>query len=127
MSKEEMFIIATRKKMRFPYKGMISVEDLWDLPVTELDKIYKSLNKKAKSAQEDSLLETTTEDEYLKIQIEIVRYIVSVKLDERKAAETAQERKEMEQRILAIKAQRANEKLENLSDEDLDKMLEDLK
>lgn len=127
MSKEEMFIIATRKKMRFPYKGMISVEDLWDLPVTELDKIYKSLNKKAKSAQEDSLLETTTEDEYLKIQIEIVRYVVSVKLDERKAAETAQERKEMEQRILAIKAQRANEKLENLSDEDLDKMLEDLK
>lgn len=127
MGKEEMFIIATRKKMRFPYKGMISVEDLWDLPVTELDKIYKSLNKKAKSAQEDSLLETTTEDEYLKIQIEIVRYIVSVKLDERKAAETAQERKEMEQRILAIKAQRANEKLENLSDEDLDKMLEELK
>lgn len=127
MNKDELFITATRKKMRFPYKGMINVEDLWNLPVTELDKIYKTLNKKAKSAQEDSLLEVSVEDENLNIQIEIIRYIVSVKLEERKAAETARERKEMEQRILAIKAQRANEKLENLSDEELDKMLKDLK
>ena len=32
----ELFEIATRKKYRFPYKGLISVEDLWDLSMREL-------------------------------------------------------------------------------------------
>ena len=40
-----IFEVATRNKYRFPYRGQISVEDMWDLPVTELDKIFKTLNK----------------------------------------------------------------------------------
>ena len=42
---ENIFEMATRNKYRFPYKGMISVEDLWDLNQTQLDSIYKALNK----------------------------------------------------------------------------------
>ncbi len=81
MSKEELFIKATRNKVRFPYRGLASVEDLWDLPVTELDKIYKMLKKQEKTANEESLLEVKTdEDEELTIQIVIVKCIVGVKL-----------------------------------------------
>lgn len=127
MRKEEMFIKASREKMRFPYKGLATVEDLWDLPVTELDKIYKSLNAKAKQAQEESLLEVkSSEDEELTVQIEIIKYIVSVKLGEKKAAEMAKERKEQKQKIMSILASKQDEALQGKSIEELEKMLDEL-
>lgn len=127
MSREEIFIKASREKMRFPYKGLTTVEDLWDLPVTELDKIYKSLNAKAKQAQEESLLEVkSSEDEELTAQIEIIKYIVSVKLEEKKAAEMAKERKEQKQKIMSILASKQDEALQGKSIEELEKMLDEL-
>lgn len=126
-STETMFIKATREKMRFPYKGLISVEDLWDLPVTELDKIYKELNKKVKLSQEESLLDTKSDkDEKLNTQIEIIKYIVNVKLEERKNAEKAQQRKEEKEKIMSILASKQNEVLQGKSIEELTKMLEEL-
>ena len=127
MSREEMFIKASREKMRFPYKGLATVEDLWDLPVMELDKIYKSLNAKAKQAQEESLLEVKTgEDEELTAQIEIIKYIVSVKLEEKNSAEMAKERKEQKQKIMSILASKQDEALQGKSIEELEKMLDEL-
>ena len=127
MSREELFIKASREKMRFPYKGLATAEDLWDLPVTELDKIYKSLNAKAKQAQEESLLEVkTSEDEELTAQIEIIKYIVSVKLEEKKAAEMAKERKAQKQKIMSILASKQDEALQGKSIEELEKMLGEL-
>lgn len=127
MSREEMFIKASREKMRFPYKGLATVEDLWDLSVTELDKIYKSLNAKAKQAQEESLLEVkSSEDEELTAQIEVIKYIVSVKLEEKKAAEMAKERKEQKQKIMSILASKQDEALHGKSIEELEKMLDEL-
>lgn len=127
MSKEELFIKATREKMRFPYKGLATVEDLWDLPVTELDKIYKSLKKQEKTANEESLLEVkSSEDEELTAQIEIVKYIVGVKLEEKKAAEMAKERKEQKQKIMSILASKQDEALQGKSIEELEKMLDEL-
>ncbi len=127
MDKEELFIKASRKKIRFSYKGLTTTEDLWDLPVTELDGIYKSLNAKAKTAKEESLLETKTDgDEELMLQIEIIKYIVSVKLEEKKEAEKAKERKEQKQKIMSILASKQDEALQGKSVEELQKMLEEL-
>lgn len=127
MNREETFIKASREKMRFPYKGLATVEDLWDLPVTELDKIYKSLNAKAKQAQEESLLEVkTSEDEELTAQIEIIKYIVSVKLEEKKVAEMEKERKKQKQKIMSILASKQDEALQGKSIEELEKMLDEL-
>lgn len=122
-----IFEVATRQKYRFPYRGSISVEDLWDLPLTALDSIFKSLNAKAKQAQEESLLESKTkEDEETAIKIQIVRHIVNVKQAEAVAREKAKENKEMKQRLLEIKAAREGKRLEGLSDDDLDKMIAEL-
>ena len=128
MDSEEMFIKAARKKMRFPYKGQTTVEDLWDLPVTELDKIFKILNAEAKEAKEESLLETKSEEsEKLAVRIGIIKYIVSVKLEEKKEAELAKERKEQKQKIMEILASKQDEELKGKSVEELEKMLEELK
>lgn len=122
-----VFEIATRNKYRFPYRGQISVEDMWDLSVTELDKIFKTLNKQAKTAQEESLLETKTkEDEAIENQIAIVRHIVSVKQKEANDKLKEKERKAQKQRIMEIMADKEDEALKSKSTEELRKMLEEL-
>lgn len=127
MTTENLFESATRSKMRFPFKGMISVEDLWDLSLTNLDTVFKTLNAEAKKSEEESLLNTKSkEDEEISNKIEIVKYIVSVKLDEKKKREDAKKNAEMRQRLLEIKAKRQDAALENMSDEDLDKALAEL-
>lgn len=127
MTTERLFELAARNKMRFPFKGMISVEDLWDLSLTNLDSVFKTLNAEAKKSEEESLLNTKSkEDEEISNKIEIVKYIVSVKLDEKKKREDAKKNAEMKQRLLEIKAKRQDAALENMSDEDLDKALAEL-
>lgn len=127
MTVENIFEYATRNKMRFPYKGSVSVEDLWDLSVTELDKVFKTLNSQRKQSQEESLLNTKSkEDEIVDVQIAIVKHIVAVKLAEKEAREKAAENKAKKQKIMAIMAARDEKALENASDEDLQKMLAEL-
>jgi len=122
-----MFETATKKKFRFPYKGMISTEDLWDLKVEELDSIFKSLNSQKKKVNEESLLSVKTdEDKELNMKIDIVKHIVSVKLAEVEERIKAREKKEEKQKLLTIIEAKKNEKLENMSIEELTAMLEKL-
>ena len=127
MTNNELFINATRNNYQFPFRGMINVIDLWDLSLTNLDSVFKPLNAEAKKSEEESLLNTKSkEDEEISNKIEIVKYIVSVKLDEKKKREDAKKNAEMRQRLLEIKAKRQDAALENMSDEDLDKALAEL-
>ena len=127
MTNNELFINATRVNYQFPFRGMINVIDLWDLSLTNLDSVFKTLNAEAKKSEEESLLNTKSkEDEEISNKIEIVKYIVSVKLDEKKKREDAKKNAEMKQRLLEIKAKRQDAALENMSDEDLDKALAEL-
>ena len=56
-----LFELAVRKKYRFPFRGQISVEDLWDLSITNLDSVFKTLNKEKKQSEEESLLSVKSE------------------------------------------------------------------
>lgn len=127
MTVENIFEFASRNKVRFPFKGMISVEDLWDLSLTNLDSIYKTLNKQVKQSEEESLLSTKASvDTELEVQIAIVKHIVSVKLAEKEAAEKASVKKAQKQKIMSIIATKENEALQNSSIDDLKKMLDEL-
>lgn len=127
MSELNLFEVATRERYMFPFKGMIDVSDLWDLSLTNLDLVFKTLNAEAKKYAEESLLNTKSkEDEEISNKIEIVKYIVNIKLEEKKTRENARKNAEMKQRLLEIKAKRQDAALENMSDEDLDKMLAEL-
>lgn len=127
MTVENIFEYATREALRFPYKGMQSVEDLWQLSVKELDSIYKTLNKQVKQSEEESLLSTKASvDTELEVQIAIVKHIVSVKLAEKEAAEKASIKKAQKQKIMSIIATKQDEALQNSSIDDLKKMLDEL-
>lgn len=127
MSVENMFEIATRNKMRFPFKGMISVEDLWDLNVRDLDNVFKTLNAQVKKSQEESLLATKSkEDEALSIQIEIVKHIVNIKLTEAEVARQNKESKAQAQKIMEIINAKQDEDLHNKSIDELKAMLNEL-
>ena len=127
MTVENIFEYATREALRFPYKGMQSVEDLWQLSVKELDSIYKTLNKQVKQLEEESLLATKSNvDTELEVQIAIVKHIVSVKLAEKEAAEKASAKKAQKQKIMSIIATKQDEALQNSSIDDLKKMLDEL-
>lgn len=127
MAVENIFEYATRNKVRFSFRGLISVEDLWDLSLSNLDSIYKELNKQSKQSEEESLLNIKTqEDELLNVQIEIVKHIVSVKLAEKKAREKASAKKAQKQKIMSIIAAKQDEALQNSSIDDLKKMLDEL-
>lgn len=127
MSTEKMFELAARNKFRFPYKGQVSVEDIWDLGVEELDKIFKQLNSQVKQATEESLLTTKTAgDEVLAVKIGIIKHIVAVKLAETEAKRQAHEKREQKQKILAIISQKQDSALHDKSVEELTAMLDNL-
>lgn len=125
--KENIFEVATKSKFRFPYKGMATVEDLWDLTLENLDLVFKSLNSQLKQTKEESLLNTKSkEDKELEIKIDIVKHIVNVKLEEQAKRLKEKETKEKKQRILEILSMKQDQDLQNKSIEELQKMLEEL-
>lgn len=127
MSDINLFEVATRANYQFPFRGMINVIDLWDLSLTNLDSVFKALNAEAKKHEEESLLNAKSkEDEEVSNKICIIKYIVSVKLAEKKAREDAKKNTEMKQKLLEIKAKRQDAALENMSDEELDNALAEL-
>jgi hypothetical protein len=124
---DNMFELASRSKARFPYKGMISVEDLWDLPVEALDSIYKTLNANVKQSNEESLLsKPTKQDAELTMQIEIVKRIVAVKQEEAAARLKVKEQKEKKQKIMEILANKQDAELQSKSPAELHAMLDEL-
>ena len=122
-----LFETATKKKYRFPYKGIITVEDLWDLNVTALDQIYKNLNKWLKEMGEESLLKTkSTEETDIENMVEIVKHIVVVKEQEKTNRLAQKERDAKKQRIMSIISDKEDKALTELSTEELRKMLDEL-
>lgn len=122
-----IFEFASRYRLRFSYKGSIATEDLWNLSLTELDSIFKMLNKQFKTSQEESLLETKSEEnKVLEVKIAIVKYIVAAKQKEAEEKLQAEERKKRKQKIMEVMEARNVKKLEEMSDEELAKELASL-
>ena len=127
MAVENIFEYATRNKLRFPYQGSISVEDLWDLTPTSLDSIYKVLNKQVKQEQEESLLTVKQDtDTGLDVQIAIIKHIVTVKLQEKEARVKAVEIKQRRDELAAIISEKEAQALKNLPVEELRKMMQNI-
>ena len=119
-----LFEMATRQKFRFPFKGMISVEDLWDLSVQNLDTVFKALNAESKQAKEESLLAVKSDaDTILDAKIEIVKYIVGVKQTEALQRQQAAANREQIRKLQDLIADKQDAELKDKSIEELQAML----
>lgn len=121
----ELFIEAVKGKYRFPYKGQITLEDLYDLNVKELDRIYGTLNDEVEDNSSKSLLNTkSARNKELENKIAIVKYVFETKQQEAANRLLEKEKKEKHQRIMDIIADKEDEALKNMSVEQLKAMME---
>lgn len=121
-----MFDQATRLKLRFESnKGLLSVEQLWDLPLTTLNELAKNLNRQIKEVgdDEDFISEKSSVDSQVQLRFDIAKHIIGVKLKERNETQTAQDRKAHNQTILALIEQKQQQELAGKSVEELQALL----
>lgn len=129
-----MFEKASRLKLRFETsKGLVTVEDLWDLPLSSatgkanLDDVARSLHNQLKNEEDISFVNPETKENMpMKLGFEIVKHIISVKLAEKVAREQAESNREKKQKIMAIIEQKQDTALSAMSLEELNKMVSSL-
>lgn len=129
---------ALEQKWRFPSKrGPLTIEDLFDLPLTKnnglnLDTVAIEINKQLQEKQDstsfvESTVEKSAEINKLDTMLEIVKTIIKQRQEQNKAnlqkAEIASKRQHLQKLI----DQKQNEALASLSIEQLQEQLDALK
>jgi hypothetical protein len=131
---EAQFIAATRNKLRFEsVKGLLTVEDLWDLPLTggagkaNLDDIAKALHRTLKETDDVSFVTPAQKaDTSNQLKFEIVKQIIDVKIVERNQATAAAVRREQTQRVRQLLAEKQDNALASKSEDELKALLASL-
>lgn len=104
-------------------KGPLSTEQLWSLPVTELDTLAVSLDEAYKSSGNKSFLaKRTSKNKLVKLQFDIVLDILTTKLEDAEEARLSQENSSHNKRIDSIIAEKQEEELKGKSIAELTKM-----
>ena len=115
MATANIFERASRKSLKFSFKGSIRTDDLWSLSRQELNDLYISIEKALKESQGIGLLQTKTKtSKDNELRLEIVKYVYDYKTSKEDAAKAATATKlEMERigNLLATKREKADEGL----------------
>ncbi len=117
-----MFEQATKLKLRFETRrGMASTEDLWDLPLAELDALAIGLQKQVKESAGEVSFITPPEakDETLQLRFDVAKHVIDVRLKERDEARAAVDRAAKKQQLLEIIARKQTSDLEGKPTEEL--------
>lgn len=127
-----MFEQASRLKLRFETpRGVLAVEDLWDLPLTStrgvsLNDIAIGFHHQLKHDTISFVDDDERPDPRLQLSFDIVKHVINVKKAENKAALEARERAEKKQKIMALIARKQDEGLEAKSEDELREMMASL-
>lgn len=131
----DIFEIASRRKYRFPSAiGELTVEQLWDLPLTDpkrgatLDNVAKAVNSDLKSVSDESFVITTPNRRKgeLENMLEIVKHVIAVKIDERKRADDAADRADKRRKLIEALANKQDDAIRNLSEDEIRAKLAEL-
>ena len=128
---ENLFLQATREKFRFQSnKGDLSVEQLWDLPLTsrtgfDLDTVAKAVNADLKASNEESFVNVNNNPAVSRLQakLEVVKAIIEVKLDQAEATKKRAEKAAERQRLMEVLHSKKDQELQGLSVEEIERRL----
>lgn len=114
------FQLVTRAKARFKTsKGELTVEQLWDISLPELDKLCVKLRRETKKEAETFLQVESKEDVLTKAMFDVALEILKTRVAEEEAARVALENKAHNEKILALVSKKRDAALENMSEEEL--------
>lgn len=122
-----MFEQASRRKFRFDtIKGKVTVEDLWDMPLTsrdgfDLDAVAIALSHQVEEVK--SFVNNKRPDDLAKSKLDLVVHVIQVKLKEAATREQVIANKEKRDKILSILEDKQDESLRNMNEDDLKKQL----
>lgn len=121
----ENYKLATQQKLRFQTsKGLLSIEQLWDLSLEDLDVLAVSLEAQHKeSGKKSFLIKTSVKDKTAKLRFDVVLDILNTKVEEAQAAAEALEIKEHNKKIIALISEKQDESLKGKSIKQLEAML----
>lgn len=129
-----IFEIATRKAFRFQSpKGLLTVEDLWNLPMSKgtanLNDIAISINRRIKASAEESFVAVAGQkrvDSDDVVMLEILKHIISVRQAEDEARTTAQAKAEQRRKLQELIDRKKEGELEGKSIEELQQMMDNM-
>lgn len=122
-----MYKKASQLKLRFSTTvGLLSVEQLWDLNLTQLSNAVKAVKKvlnKTDDTELSFLDDTQVIDVENQLRFDILKDVYLTKKKENEDRRTALEAKQQKQKILEIIAKKKDESLETKSIEELEALL----
>ena len=123
-----MFENALKNGFRYPSnKGLITTEDLFCLSLNDLNEIAKKINKLIKNSEEESFIPGPNfNNNNDSKRLDIVKHIINLKINEQNAKMIEKSNAEKRQRILEIINKKDEESLENMSKEELEKLLSNI-
>lgn len=112
-----MYKKASQQKLRFITSvGTLSVEQLWDLPLKELDSLAVGLEKSYKTSSDKSfLVAKTSKNKTIKLRFDIVLDILNTKVEQRDALVQARDIKEHNAKIDTLIAEKEDDELKGKS------------
>jgi hypothetical protein len=121
------FEAALRNAYRYQTnRGLVTTEDLWKMPLQsadgfDLDTTAKELSRKAKELDEESFVTTSTnpERDLYEQQLEVVKYVIAVKLQEKRDAADASKRKAERDELLTLLQEKERREIADLPKEEI--------
>lgn len=129
-----IFEIAAKKKVRIAtVRGLIMVEDLWDLPLSsrdgfDLDTIAQKTDEAFNKATTKSFVaaKNTALEVELTLKLNIIEHVIADKLEEKETRRVKAEKRVERDRLINILSSKEDEAMKEMSVKDIQKRLAEL-
>ena len=123
-----MYKKAAKQKLRFnTTKGLMPAEDLYDFTLADLNAMAKEVNRMLRGLKDENFIEVASgEVKTFELKLKILKDVISTKVSDKNKSAKAIETKAYKQKILEALSRKKDSNLGELSEDELQKMLDKL-